>query len=160
MSEAGALERTIDQQIITAMKARETQRLGTLRLIKNSLKNKAIEKRSALTPQESEQVLAGMIKQRRDSIEQFTKGNRPELAAKEADEISVIEEFLPKAVDPTLLSGIINEVISESAASSGVKPSAKEMGPIMKAIQSRLAAQGLRAEGRTVSELVKKALAG
>jgi uncharacterized protein YqeY len=159
MSEAGALERIVDQQIIAAMKARETERLGTLRLIKNSLKNKAIEKRSVLTPQESEQVLSGMIKQRRDSIEQFTKGNRPDLAAREAAEIVVIEEFLPKAMDGTALSGLVDEVVAELVAASGAKPSAKEMGPVMKAVQAKLAAQGLRAEGRTVSDLVKKALA-
>src|SRR6476619_1193687 len=99
MTEAGALESVISQQIITAMKAHDAERTGTLRLIKNALKNKAIEKRTELTQAESEQVLASMIKQRRDSIDQFTKGNRPELAAKEAAEITVIEEFLPKALD-------------------------------------------------------------
>jgi uncharacterized protein YqeY len=159
MSEAGTLEKSVDQQIIVAMKARAQERLGTLRLIKNSLKNKAIEKRMAPTQQEGEQVLAGMIKQRRESIEQFTKGNRPELAAKEAAEIVVIEEFLPRAMDGSALSKLIGEVVAELAAASGAKPTAKEMGPVMKAVQARLAAQGLRAEGRTVSELVKNALA-
>ncbi len=160
MSEAGALEKTIDQQIIAAMKARETERLGALRLIKNSLKNKAIEKRSALTAQESEQTLVGMIKQRRDSIEQFAKGNRPDLVAKEAAEIAVIEEFLPKAMDEAALKELIGEVVAQIAAANGAKPTTKEMGPAMKAVQAKLAAQGLRADGRTVSELVKKALAG
>jgi uncharacterized protein YqeY len=160
MSEAGALERIIDQQIIVAMKTRDAERLGTLRLIKNSLKNKAIEKRSMLTPQESEHVLAGMIKQRRDSIEQFTKGNRPDLAAKEAGEITVIEEFLPKAIDPAALSGLIGEVVAEFGTATGARPSPKDIGLVMKTVQAKLATQGLRAEGRTVSELVKKALAG
>ena len=89
----------VSQQIIIAMKAHDAERTATLRLIKNALKNKAIEKRDMLTPAEEQQALATMIKQRRDSIEQFTKGNRPELAAKEAAEIVVIEEFLPKALD-------------------------------------------------------------
>ena len=160
MSEAGALEKTIDQQIVAAMKAREQERLGTLRLIKNGLKNKAIEKRAAPTQQEGEQVLASMIKQRRDSIEQFTKGNRPELAAKEAAEIVIIEEFLPKALDEVGLAAIVAEAVAEVAASTGAKPGPKEMGPVIKAVQAKLAAQGLRAEGRVVSELVKKALAG
>jgi uncharacterized protein YqeY len=160
MSEAGALEKSVDQHIIVAMKARERERLGTLRLIKNGLKNKAIEKRMAPTQQESEQVLAGMIKQRRDPIEQFTKGNRPELAAKEAAEIVVIEEFLPRAMEGAELCGLIDEVVTELVALSGAKPTAKEMGSVMKAVQARLAAQGLRAEGRAVSELVKKTLAG
>jgi hypothetical protein len=76
------------------MKAHDGERTTTLRLIKNALKNKAIEKREILTPAEEQQALATMVKQRRDSIEQYTKGNRPELAAKEASEIVVIEEFL------------------------------------------------------------------
>jgi len=97
MTDAGAMESLISKQVIVAMKAHDAERTTTLRLIKNALKNKAIEKRTALTQAESEQVLATMIKQRRDSIEQFTNGNRPELAAKEATEIMVIEEFLPKA---------------------------------------------------------------
>jgi uncharacterized protein len=88
-----------------AMKAHDAVRTTTLRLIKNALKNKAIEKRAPLTPAEEQQALATMIKQRRDSIEQFTKGNRPELAAAEAAEIAVIEEFLPKALDEAALAG-------------------------------------------------------
>ncbi len=96
MTEAGALETLVNQQIVIAMKAHDQVRTGTLRLIKNALKNKSIEKRVVLTQAESEQILATMIKQRRDSIEQFTNGNRPELAAIEAAEILVIEEFLPQ----------------------------------------------------------------
>ena len=160
MSEAGALEVIVNQQVIAAMKAHDAERTTTLRLIKNALKNKAIEKRELLTLAEEQQALAAMIKQRRDSIEQFTKGNRPELAAKEATEIAVIEEFLPKAMDEAALSGLITEVVAELTATRGAKPAAKEMGTVMKAVQTKLAAQGLRAEGRTVSELVKKALAG
>ena len=85
--DAGALEALVSQQIVIAMKAHDAVRTRTLRLIKNALKNKAIEKREPLTPAEEQQALATMIKQRRDSIDQFTKGNRPELAAKEAAEI-------------------------------------------------------------------------
>jgi uncharacterized protein YqeY len=160
MTEAGALEAIITQQIVTAMKAHDAVRTGTLRLIKNALKNKAIEKRAPLTPAESEQALATMIKQRRDSIDQFTKGNRPELAAIEAAEIVVIEEFLPKALDEAGLRAIVTEAIAEVAASSGQRPTPKEMGQVMKAVQAKLQASGLRAEGRVVSELVKKELAG
>jgi uncharacterized protein len=160
MTEAGALEAVINQQIITAMKARDSVRTGTLRLIKNALKNKAIEKRGPLTPAEEQQALASMVKQRRDSIEQFTKGNRPELAAAEAAEITVIEEFLPKALDEAALRVLVAEVVAEAAAASGHKPTAKEMGPIMKAVQAKLQAGGVRAEGRVVSELVKQELAG
>ena len=115
MTDAGALEAQISQQVITALKLHDAERTGTLRLIKNALKNKAIEKRAPLTPAEEQQALATMIKQRRDSIEQFTKGNRPELAAKEAAEIVVIEEFLPKALDEAGLRVLVAEVIAEHA---------------------------------------------
>jgi hypothetical protein len=160
MTEAGALEALISQHVITAMKAHDAVRTTTLRLIKNALKNKAIEKREPLTPAEEQQALATMIKQRRDSIDQFTKGNRPELAANEAAEIVVIEEFLPKALDEGALSILVAEALNEIAVASGQKPTAKEMGQVMKAVQARLQAASLRAEGRTVSEMVKKALAG
>jgi uncharacterized protein YqeY len=160
MSEAGALETIVNQQVIAAMKAHDAERTGTLRLIKNALKNKAIEKRAAPTPPEEQQALATMIKQRRDSIEQFTKGNRPELAAKEAAEIVVIEEFLPKALDEAGLGILVAEAIAEVAASTGKAPTSKEMGQVIKAVQGKLQAAGLRAEGRTVSEMVKKGLAG
>jgi hypothetical protein len=101
-----------------------------------------------------------MIKQRRDSIEQFTKGNRPELAAKEAAEIVVIEEFLPKAMDEAGLHALVLEIVAEHASVTGHAPTPKDMGPVIKAVQSRLQASGVRAEGRLVSEAVKAALAG
>ena len=160
MSEAGGLEAQISQLIVTAMKARDAERTGTLRLIKAALKNKAIDKREVLTPAEEQQTLATMIKQRRDSIEQFTKGNRPELAAKEAAEIVIIEEFLPKALDESGLRALVEEAVAEHAAATGQKPTPREMGPIIKAVQARLQTAGLRAEGRLVSEAVKAALAG
>jgi hypothetical protein len=160
MTDAGALEANVSRQIITAMKLHDAERVGTLRLIKNALKNKAIEKRDVLTPAEEQQALATMVKQRRDSIEQFTKGNRPELAAKEAAEIVVIEEFLPKALDETGLRALVTEAIAELANASGQKPTPKEMGNVIKAVQARLQQAGLRAEGRIVSEMVKKELAG
>jgi uncharacterized protein YqeY len=160
MTEAGALETRISQEIVTAMKARDAERTGTLRLIKTALKNKAIEKRELLTAPEEQQTLATMIKQRRDSIEQFTKGNRPELAAKEAAEIVVIEEFLPKALDEEGLRKLVLEVVNEHANATGQKPTPRDMGPVIKAVQARLQAAGVRAEGRVVSEAVKAALAG
>jgi uncharacterized protein YqeY len=159
MTEAGALESRISQEIVIAMKARDPERTGTLRLIKNALKNKAIEKRELLTPAEEQQALATMIKQRRDSIEQFTAGNRPELAAKEAAEIVVIEEFLPKAMDEEGLQRLVREVVTERATATGQKPTPKDMGPVIKEVQARLQASGVRAEGRVVSEAVKAALA-
>lgn len=166
MIERGALETLISEQITAAMKARDQERTGTLRLIKTALMNKAIEKRAtqkqidvALTQAESEQVLATMIKQRRDSIEQFTNGGRPELAAKEAAEIVIIEEFLPKALDEAGLAKLVAEALAELETTLGHKPTVKDMGPSMKAVQAKIQAAGVRAEGRVVSELVKKTLA-
>jgi len=157
------LEARVKAETITAMKARDSDRTTTLRLITTALKNKAIEKRAKsdepLTAAESEQILASMIKQRRDSIEQFTKGGRPELAAKEATEIGVIEEFLPKALSAEELSVIVGQVIAQIAEGAGQKPGPKEMGTVIKAVQAKLAADGLRAEGRQVSEAVKRDLA-
>ena len=160
MTEAGALEVLVTQQVVIAMKAHDAVRTTTLRLIKNALKNKSIEKRAPLTPVEEQQALATMIKQRRDSIEQFTKGNRPELAAAEAAEIVVIEEFLPKALDEAALETLVAEAIAEIVAASRQKPTPKDMGTVMKAVQAKLQAASLRAEGRIVSEMVKKQLAG
>jgi uncharacterized protein len=158
--DAGALEAQISQQVVVAMKAHDAERTQTLRLIKNTLKNKAIEKRGPLTQAESEQALASMIKQRRDSIEQFTSGNRPDLAAKEAAEIVVIEEFLPKALDESGLAKLVTDTLVELESTLGHKPGVKDMGPAMKAVQARLQTSGVRADGRAVSELVKKNLAG
>lgn len=160
MSETKSLESVVSAAVIVAMKAHDGERTTTLRLIKNALKNKLIEKRADLTKAEEEQALATMIKQRRDSIDQFTKGNRPELAAKEATEIQVIEEFLPKALDEAGVKELVASAVAEVTSANGAKPTPKEMGLVMKAVQAKVAASGARAEGRVVSEAVKAALAG
>jgi uncharacterized protein len=160
MTEAGALEALVSKQMVEAMKARDAERTGTLRMIKTALKNKSIDKRGPLTPPEEQQALATMIKQRRDSIEQFTKGNRPELAAKEAAEIVVIEEFLPKALDQAGLRAMVDDAIRAHTAETGQKPTPKEMGLVIKRVQAMLQVSGARAEGRLVSEAVKAVLAG
>jgi hypothetical protein len=159
MTDAGAMEALVTKHMVTAMKAHDAERTGTLRLIKTALKNKSIDKREPLTPAEEQQALATMIKQRRDSIEMFNKGNRPELAAKEAGEIVVIEEFLPKALDEAGLRALVDEAIAAQTSEAGQKPTPKEMGLVIKRVQARLQADGLRAEGRLVSEAVKAALA-
>ena len=159
MSDHGALEALISQHVVTAMKAHDAVRTGTLRLIKNALKNKSIEKREPLTQAESEQTLASMIKQRRDSIDQFTKGNRPDLVAIEQAEIVVIEEFLPKALDEAGLATLVSEALAALESTLGRKPTQKDMGAAMKAVQAKLQAAGVRADGKAVSELVKKHLA-
>ena len=160
MTDAGDLEALVTKEMVTAMKAHDAERTGALRLIKSALKSKAIEKRGPLTQPEGEQTLASMIKQRRDSIEQFVKGNRPDLATIEEAEIKVIEEFLPKAIDEAGLGILVDEAIAEVTSLIGHKAGPKDMGPAMKAVQAKLQAAGARAEGRTVSELVKKALNG
>lgn len=152
-----SLEAKINQDMIAAMKAHDQERTGTLRMVKAALKSKAIDKRADLTDAESLQVLTTMIKQRNDSIEQFTKGNRPELAEKEAREIKIIEEYMPKSASEEEIRALIGTTLEELAA-GGKKPTPKEMGLVMKDVQARIQAAGLRADGRQVSEIVKAAL--
>jgi hypothetical protein len=149
-----SLTQQIEKDIITAMKARETERLSTLRMVKTAFKNKEIEKRQPLTDAEAQQILTTLIKQRRESVEQFTKGNRPELAAKEQAEIALIEGYMPKAAGEE----DIRKLVDEALAGQNLGP--KDMGAAMKAVQARIQASGLRADGRQVSEIVKAKLAG
>lgn len=145
----------IQKDIVTAMKAREEQRLSTLRMVKTALKNKEIEKMAALDDKESQQILSTLIKQRKDSIEQFTKGGRQEMADKEAAEIKIIEAYLPKAASEEEVVAGVRAVIAEMNA-----PSMKEMGTIMKNVMARFAGAGIRVDGKVVSDAVKKELAG
>jgi hypothetical protein len=147
------LVRQVDHDMIAAMKARDTERTSTLRMVKAALKNREIEKRASLTDVECQQVFTTMIKQRRDSIEQFQRGNRPELAAKEAREIVVIEAYLPKALDEEAVKKIVDETLA--AGTYGPR----DIGPAMKAVQAKIAETGARADGKQVSELVKAKLA-
>jgi len=148
----------VQQDMIAAMKAREELKLSTLRMVKSALKLKEIDKRAPLTDAEAMQILATLIKQRREAIEQFTQGNRPELAAKEAAEIPIIEAYLPKMADAAQIEAIVQAVVAELTA-SGAKPTAKEMGSVMKAVQAKLQAADLRADGKLVSDKVRAALA-
>jgi uncharacterized protein YqeY len=141
------------------MKQRSVDRLSTLRMVVSALKNKEIDQRSPVTDAQSLQVLTTLIKQRRDSIEQFTKGNRPELAQKEAAEIVVIEEYMPKAAGDDELRELVTSTLAE-LRSQGTQLGPKDMGSVMKAVQARIQSTGLRADGRVVSDLVKTALAG
>lgn len=148
-----------NQDMVAAMKARAVERLSTLRMMKAAFKNKEIDQRAPLSDAQAAQVLSTLINQRRDSIEQFTKGNRPELAAKEAAEIEVIEEYLPKAADEEQIRRIVAEALGELRA-QGATLGPRDMGPAMKAVQAKIQAGGIRADGRMVSETVKAALAG
>jgi hypothetical protein len=156
MTEAGLAAR-IDQDIITAMKARDGERTTTLRMVKAAIKNKEIEKRQPLAEAEIQQILTTLIKQRRESVEQFTKGNRPELAAKETVEIALIETYMPKPASEDEIHEHVRQSIAEIAA-KGAAPGPKDMGTVMKAAQARIQAAGIRADGRQVSEIVKSEL--
>jgi uncharacterized protein len=154
-----SLVEKIQEDMVAAMKQRAAERLSTLRMVKAALKNKEIEQRTPVTDAQAVQVLTSLIKQRKDSIEQFTKGNRPELAEKEAAEITVIEEYMPKAAGEEELRQLVASTLSELRA-QGSQLGPKDMGIVMKAVQAKIQASGLRADGRVVSDMVKAALAG
>jgi uncharacterized protein YqeY len=145
--------------IIAAMKAHQEHRLTTLRMVKSALRSKEIDKRQPLTDAEQTQVLATLIKQRRDSVDSFTKGNRPELAAKEQAEIAMIEAYMPQAATEDQLRDLVVAAIAQLAATSGQKPTPRDMGAVMKLAQQQIQATALRADGRLLSELVKAELA-
>ncbi len=147
------LVKQVEKDIIAAMKAREAERLSTLRMVKTAFKNKEIEKREPLTNAEAQQILTTLIKQRRESVEQFTKGNRPELAAKEQAEIVLIESYMPNAAGEEEIKKLVDEALA------GQTFGPRDMGAAMKAVQARIQASGLRADGRQVSEIVKAKLA-
>jgi uncharacterized protein len=145
----------IQKDIVDAMRGREELRLSTLRMVKAALKNKEVDKRAPLDDKEAQQVLSTLIKQRRDSIEAFTKGGRQELADKEAAEIKLIENYLPKAMGEEQIAEAVKATIAEMGL-----PTLKDMGTVMKNVMAKLQATGGRVEGKTVSELVKKGLGG
>lgn len=145
----------IQKDITTAMKAREEARLSTLRMVKTALKNREIEKMAPLDDKESQAVLSTLIKQRKESVEQFTKGGRQEMADKEAAEIVLIESYLPKAAGEAEVVAGVKAVIAEMGA-----PTMKDMGTVMKQAMARFSAAGMRVDGKVVSEAVKRELAG
>ena len=144
----------IQKDITTAMKARDEQRLSTLRMVKSALKNREIEKMAPLDEKESQAVLTTLIKQRKESIEQFTKGGRQEMADKEAAEIVLIETYLPKAAGEAEVVAGVKAVIAEMGS-----PTMKEMGTVMKNAMARFSGAGMRVDGKMVSEIVKRELA-
>lgn len=146
----------VTRDMTAAMKARDEQRLSTLRMVKAALKNKEIDKRAPLDDQEAMQVLSTLIKQRKDSIEQFTRGGRQELADKEAAEITIIEGYLPKSAGAEEIAATVRATIAEMSA-GGAAPTLKEMGTVMKNVMAKFA--GARVDGKAVSEAVKKELA-
>ena len=145
----------IQKDIVAAMKAREEQRLSTLRMVKSALKNREIEKMAPLDEKESQAVLTTLIKQRKESVEQFTKGGRQEMADKEAAEIVLIESYLPKAAGEDEIVAGVKAVIAEMGS-----PTMKDMGTVMKNAMARFSGAGVRVDGKMVSEAVKRELAG
>jgi uncharacterized protein YqeY len=150
-----SLVEQIQKDITAAMKARAEQRLSTLRMVKTALKNREIEKMAPLDDKESQAVLTTLIKQRKESVEQFTKGGRQEMADKEAAEIVLIETYLPKAASEAEVVAGVKAVIAEMGA-----PTMKDMGTVMKNVMARFSAAGMRVDGKMVSEAVKRELAG
>ena len=143
----------IQKDITTAMKARDEQRLSCLRMVKTALKNREIEKMAPLDDKEAQQVLSTLIKQRKESVEQFTKGGRKEMADKEAAEIALIETYLPKAASEDQIVAGVKAVIAEMGS-----PTMKDMGTVMKNAMARFAGEGVRVDGKQVSEAVKREL--
>ena len=148
-----ALIDDVQAAIADAMRQRAAPRLSALRMLKAALMNREVEKGRALDESESRQVVTALVKQRRDSIEQFTRGGRQDLADKEAAEISVLESYLPAAVDPAAVERAVAEAIAETGASSP-----KDIGRVMKAVMSKLSGQNV--DGKTVNELVRSKLSG
>jgi uncharacterized protein YqeY len=143
----------INEDLKAAMKSKDSDRLSTLRMVKTALKNREIDKMEALTDEESIKVMQSLVKQRRDSIEQYQQAGRIDLAEKEAAELKTIEEYLPAALDEAAIAHVVEETITETGASS-----MKEMGAVMKAVMAKLAGQTV--DGKAVNQIVKSKLGG
>ena len=149
------LSERIDSDLKDAMRAKDATRLSVLRMVKAALKNAAIEKSGAdeqLTDGEAVQVVRKQGKQRQDSIESFEKGGRAELAAREKEELSILQSYLPQAMDADELARVVREAIAEVGATSRA-----QMGAVMKALQAKIAG---RSDGKTLSTEVQKQLGG
>jgi len=146
-----SLEQTLSADIVTAMKAKDAMRLTPLRMLKTALTNKSIEKGRALEAAEELQVVSQLVKQRRDSIDQFTKGGRQDLADKEQAEIVILDTYLPPSASDDEMATAVAAAIAETGAASQ-----KDMGRVMKAVMSALA--GKTVDGKKVNEAVRKIL--
>ncbi len=148
-----SLEQSLSTDIVTAMRAKDATRLTALRMLKTALTNKSIEKGRALEAGEELQVVSQLVKQRRDSIDQFTKGGRKDLADKEQAEIAILDTYLPAAASDDEIGNAVAAAITETAASSQ-----KDMGRVMKAVMAALA--GKTVDGKKVNEAVRAKLGG
>jgi uncharacterized protein YqeY len=147
------LNEKVAAEITAAMKAKDAARLSALRMLKAAIMNKGVEKGRDLDDSEVLQVVSSLVKQRRDSIEQFQKAGRTDLVDKETGEVAVLEQYLPPAASPEDIDAAVSAAIAETAASSP-----KDMGKVMKAVMPRLA--GKNADGRAVNEAVRRKLGG
>ena len=143
----------ISRDITEAMKARDAVKLSALRMVKAALMNGEVAKGRALDESEMQQVLASVLKQRRDSIEQFTKGGRQDLVDKEAAEVAILERYAPPAASAADIEQAVDAAIKETGAAGP-----KDMGRVMKAVMSALA--GRSADGKAINEMVRKKLGG
>jgi len=141
----------LSKAIADAMRKRDQIRLGALRMLKAALMNREVERGRSIDDAEALQIVGSLIKQRKDSIEQFTKGGRQDLADKEAAEIKILETYLPPAADPAVIARAVAEAITETGATSP-----KDMGRVMKAAMAKLAGQTV--DGKAVNELVRQKL--
>ena len=146
-----SLEQSLTADIVTAMKAKDATRLTALRMLKSALTNKSIEKGRALEGTEELQVVSMLVKQRRDSIEQFTKGGRVDMADKEQAEIVILDAYLPASASDEEIVAAVKAAVAETGATT-----AKDMGKVMKAAIAALA--GKTVDGKKVSEEVKRSL--
>ena len=146
-----SLRDRLTEDLKLAMKARDQLRMDVIRMIKAAVLNKEVEMKKDLDDAEMSRIMTTMIKQRKESVEQYEKGQRTELAAKERQEISIIESYLPQALSPEELDRTVDAVIRETGAGS-----AKDMGAVMKAVMARLAGQTV--DGKHVSDLVRSKL--
>lgn len=146
-----SLRDRLTEDLKVAMKARDQLRMDVIRMIKAAVLNKEVEMKKDLDDAEMSRIMTTMIKQRKESVEQYEKGQRAELAEKERQEISIIEAYLPKALSPEELDRTVEVVIRETGANS-----AKDMGAVMKAVMARLAGQPV--DGKQVSDLVRSKL--
>ena len=146
-----ALNEQVAQDITAAMKARDQARLSALRMLKAAIVNKGVEKGRDLEDAEILQVVSSLVKQRRDSIEQFSKAGRTDLVDKESGEIAVLERYLPPAASAEEVEAAVAAAIAESGATSP-----KDIGKVMKAVMPKLA--GKNADGRTINEAVRRKL--
>ena len=145
------LHEKIGSEIAAAMKAKNAPRLSALRMLKAAVMNKGVEKGRDLDDAEILQVVASLVKQRRDSIEQFGKAGRQDLVEKETSELGVLQEYLPPAATPEEIAAAVAEAVAETGASSP-----KDMGKVMKAVMPKLA--GKNADGRAVNDAVRRTL--